>query len=422
MKNKVYVISIILILIMGLFFSLHLVNKQNPIKPDIVEINNIEKYVEAQWGNTKFVMPNTKLKFKVIDLCGNIKYNNFISDNLSYDAQIFNSIKNGDIIIDVKKNNQIVGKLIIINNFKAFDLMKKNLRIIVSIVYVFLACLCIIYLIYLNVYIKKPFKRLSNFAGRIAEGNLDIPLEMDKHNVFGSFTESFDIMREQLKISRHNEYLANRSKKELIASLSHDIKTPIASIKAICEIMDLKLSKKEEVNKIHSIYQKADQIEKLVNDMFQSTLDELQELKVEPDIYPSSIINEIINNNNFYEKIEMVNSCPECLIYIDRLRIEQVIDNIINNSYKYADTIIQISYSLDETHLTVFFKDYGKGVNEEELPLIFNKFYRGSNSKEVIGSGLGLFLSSYFMEYMQGDIECYNVSNGFVAKINIKLA
>lgn len=229
-------------------------------------------------------------------------------------------------------------------------------------------------------------------------------------------------MRDQLKISKQNEYLANRSKKELIASLSHDIKTPIASIKAICEVMEIKFSNKEEMAKIQIIFLKADQIEKLVNDMFQSTLDELKELKVQPDIYSSSIVNELISNNNFYEKIEMVNCCPECLIFVDKLRIGQVIDNIINNSYKYANTIIQISYELNETHLTVFFKDFGKGVNEEELPLIFNKFYRGTNAKEITGSGLGLFLSGYFMEHMQGDIECYNISEGFVVKINIKIA
>ena len=83
----------------------------------------------------------------------------------------------------------------------------------------------------------KPFKKLQSFAVNVARGNLDIPLKMDKNNPFGAFTESFDIMREELAAARQSEYAANRSKKELVASLSHDIKTPVASIKAVSELM-----------------------------------------------------------------------------------------------------------------------------------------------------------------------------------------
>ena len=77
---------------------------------------------------------------------------------------------------------------------------------------------------------------MKDFAERIADGNLDIPLKMDRQNLFGAFTESFDIMRTELKKSRIAEANANESKKELVAKLSHDIKTPIASIKAASEV------------------------------------------------------------------------------------------------------------------------------------------------------------------------------------------
>lgn len=422
MKSKLNVILIFIILTTGLIFSLVYINKQQLNNIDVVEVNNIAKTVEEQWDNNQLILPETKLKFKVIDLKGNIKYSNFNASYNNYDTQIINSIKDQDTIVDITNNNQLVGKVIILNDINSLEKMKRHLTLAVIIIFTLLLSLCIVYLIYLKVYIYKPFKKLEKFAGKIAEGNLDIPLKMDKGNVFGAFTESFDIMREQLKISRENEYLANRSKKELIASLSHDIKTPIASIKALCEIMELKLTNKADVDKIHTIFQKSDQIEKLINDMFHSTLEELQELKVKPELYSSAIINEHIKNNNFYEKIKIMNSCPECLIIVDKLRIQQVIDNIINNSYKYANTDIEISYELKQSHLSVSFKDFGKGVSEEELPLIFNKFYRGTNTSGVTGSGLGLFLSKYFMEHMQGDVECYNVTDGFVVKIYIKLA
>lgn len=412
----------ILILSIGLILSLFYINKQKLNNIDIVEINNIAKSVEEQWGNDQLILPETKLKFKVIDLSGNIKYSNFHNTYNDYDTEIINSIKNQDTVVDVIKNSQLVGKVIIINDIKALEVMKRRLTITVIIIFVLLLGSCLVYLFYLKEHLYKPFKKLEIFAGKIAEGNLDVPLEMDRQNAFGAFTESFDIMREQLKISKQNEYLANRSKKELIASLSHDIKTPVASIKAICEILELKLSNKAEIDKINMIFQKSEQIEQLVSDMFHSTLEELKELKVYPEIYPSSITYEIIKNNNFYEKIKIMNSCPECLILVDKLRIEQVIDNILNNSYKYANTNIEITHELSKTHLIVAFKDFGKGVSEQELPLIFNKFYRGKNTSGIIGSGLGLFLSQYFMKHMQGEVECYNVTDGFEVKIYIKLA
>ena len=71
-----------------------------------------------------------------------------------------------------------------------------------------------------------PFRKLRRFARDVAAGNLDIPLEMDSYGSFGAFTESFGLMREELKKARENERAADQSKKELVASLSHDINTP----------------------------------------------------------------------------------------------------------------------------------------------------------------------------------------------------
>lgn len=73
-------------------------------------------------------------------------------------------------------------------------------------------------------------------------------------------------------------------------------------------------------------------------------------------------------------------------------------------------------------YLEIEFKDYGHGIDSEEIPLVFNKFYRGKNSKNKNGSGLGLYIAKSFMENMDGDIKCFNVEDGFVMKIILKLA
>lgn len=114
----------------------------------------------------------------------------------------------------------------------------------------------------------------------MAAGNLDVPLEMDKQNIFGPFTESFDLMRSELKRSKKNEYLANQSKKELVASLSHDIKTPVASIQAITELMLVQQTDEAVRKSLTTINDKAKQITALVTDLFHASLEELQKLKV----------------------------------------------------------------------------------------------------------------------------------------------
>lgn len=124
-------------------------------------------------------------------------------------------------------------------------------------------------------------------AERIAAGELDTPLEMDKDNIFGAFSESFDIMREELKAEREREQEAVRSRKEMIASLSHDIKTPVASIKAMADVMELTADTPDERSTLHAINEKADCIDRLVSNLFHATLEELNRLPVSAE--PQSI-------------------------------------------------------------------------------------------------------------------------------------
>lgn len=113
------------------------------------------------------------------------------------------------------------------------------------------------------------------------------------------------------------------------------------------------------------------------------------------------------------------NRMPECLLYFDKLRLKQVIDNIINNAYKYAKTAVYVSFLEEEDGVQIRIKDKGSGVVEDELSLVTEKFYRGSNTKGKSGSGLGLYLAKNFMEGMEGGMECYN-QEGFVVNLFLK--
>ena len=274
-----------------------------------------------------------------------------------------------------------------------------------GILLIFIACM---YGKYIEKNIITPFNNMKNFAGRIAEGKLDEVLVMDKNNMFGTFTESFDIMREELDASRKREVALQRRERELVASLSHDLKTPITGIKVTTELLKAKLEagKTEGMEeKLDNIYKKTEQIDVLVSDLFSSTLEDLGEFKVSCTDEKASVLGEIIAKYDDKSKV-VATDIPDVLIRIDTKRMSQVIGNIISNSYKYAGTKIDVSYRIEEEFLEMTIKDYGPGVPEEELSLIANKFYRGkqwADSKQE-GSGLGLYIAKMLMEKMDGEL------------------
>ena len=170
-------------------------------------------------------------------------------------------------------------------------------------------------------------------------------------------------------------------------------------------------------------------INELVGSVFRATLDDMQEIKIEPKENESVTIESYFEGLKEYGNIIMDNHIPECLVYMDKLRMEQVIDNIVGNSYKYAGTDIHVSF--DETEMVlpgngnkasfikITIRDAGPGVSEDDLPLLTEKFHRGSNAADKQGYGLGLYLANHYMEKQGGGMEYYN-DNGFVVELLVK--
>lgn len=336
-----------------------------------------------------------------------------------YAGSIVTVLQDGNVQMDYMKGDLLLGKIVFSGQKDKFlqSGMQLQRRMIFMCAGLLLAGYILIGILYYS-YIR-PFRTLQQFAADVAKGNMEVPLKIQKGNYFGAFTESFDLMREELKKAREKEYQANISKKELVAALSHDMKTPVAAIKATCEVLKLKLLKSDLLGKVEIIEQKSDMIEQLINNMFHATLEELENLAVEPAEQPSGLIVTMLEELQYYENIKIKNNIPECLIYMDKLRLKQVIDNIVNNSYKYAGTRIDVLFREESTGILVEFRDYGSGVAEEELPFVTEKYYRGSNGKEKSGAGLGLFLAKYFMEHMGGALECYS-DGGFVVNLFLR--
>ena len=340
-----------------------------------------------------------------------------------YEAENNMFIREGYSVFDYVNDGVISGKIAFAAREEEYLSRENNeKKILVSILFAALLLgLGILFLVWY--FFVRPFNDLKVFAEHVSKGNLDLPLKMRKHNYFGAFTESFDRMREELKKASEREIEASRSKKELVAELSHDIKTPVATIQATCEVMEVKYKDKDPdiLEKVEVIKAKASSVDRLIDNMFKATLDELEELKVEQTEESSKVLADIISELRFYGTVETKNEVPECLVYADRLRLEQVIDNIAGNSFKYAGTPLEIEFSDDAENLHVLFMDRGPGVPEEEISLLTSKFYRGSLAAGKDGSGLGLYLAAVFMERMGGGLEVRNRDGGgFVVEIVLK--
>lgn len=397
----------------------------NEIPVHTIEINRLLVSLEEDWDSVssykdKPIESDSSFDYSVIDTNGNVIL--YTRDDIA--KSISSATSDYDIIRNIEVDGKVSGYLIV-HNPKAELEKQTNMKIALFVMSLVLltVIVSVLYYIYLKRRVLDPFKKLKGFAVRVAGGNLDTPLEMDKGNVFGPFTESFDIMREELKASREREEKAVKSRKELVAQLSHDIKTPVSSIKAMTDVMSLTASEEDKVT-ISAINAKADQIDSLISNLFHATLEELEQLEVKPEDINSTDIVQMIKDADYQNKIEKLD-IKDAVVFADRLRLNQVLNNIIFNSYKYADTMINVTSRFENAgskYLFIEIADKGPGVPEEELEMITQKFKRGSNAGNKDGSGLGLYISDYLMNKMEGSLTVRNTGEGFAVEIGIKIS
>ncbi len=285
-------------------------------------------------------------------------------------------------------------------------------------------------LVYVYLRILKPFEELKEFASDISRGNLDTKLKMDKGNYFGDFTWAFDNMRKEIAKSRNAEKTAVENNKTVIATLSHDIKTPVASIRAYAEAFEANMDSTPEKRQkyLGILMQKCDEVTTLTNDLFIHSISEMDRLEIiKEKLELVSFMQKDVRELFADEEVEI--NIPEPLvgkdaneIYIsaDRKRLLQIMENLKNNADKYAKTKICITLETESDEennsmprqVVIHFRDFGQGIPEEEIPFITGKFYRGKNAGNENGSGLGLYIVKELTEKMNGTLRLFNKNPG----------
>lgn len=291
-------------------------------------------------------------------------------------------------------------------------------------IYILFLLFGVMVLSYVYIKIVRPFERLENYVGEIAKGNFEVNLPYERTNYFGEFTWAFDHMRREIIKARACEKEAIDNNKTVIATLSHDIKTPIASIRAYTEGLEANLDTTPDKrrNYLNVIINKCDEVTKLTNDLFLHSLADLEKLKVTLKSVKMEEILEAIVHDLLGEENDIIleKPLPEGSVLLDSKRWEQVIENLVNNARKYAaGSKIVIGAYIVEKEYRVVVQDFGEGPCAEDIPFLFEKFYRGRNIKGKSGSGLGLYIVKYIMEQMGGEVSLKHSEEGMAVELRL---
>ncbi|MDR3332846.1 MAG: HAMP domain-containing histidine kinase [Synergistaceae bacterium] len=273
--------------------------------------------------------------------------------------------------------------------------------------------------------ILRAMDTLTGGVLQLRDGNLGFRINYRENDEFKPICEDFNKMASRLLESESARQQDEQSRKELIAGISHDLRTPLTSIKAYVEGIERGVASTPEAQKryIDTIKNKADDLERIIESLFLfSKLDtgEFPYRMERTEIY--SVVREIIDEAseeyaNRGLEISLRRDCRDIFVNIDAAQMRNVLINVFENSVKYGRTNgghLNVTLSEDGENAVIALSDDGPGVPADALDKLFDVFFRidGSRSNPGHGSGLGLAISAKVVKAFGGSITAANAAEG----------
>lgn len=297
-------------------------------------------------------------------------------------------------------------------------------------------CYAISFIVFVEIFFKlidftiEYIRKLRRSIQQVTSGNYGVQCEVEYDDELGSLAANINVLSKTLLAKeRESEKLkekeraaldiernAERQKNELITNVAHDLRTPLTTIVGYLELIkdDSALSK-EDVHKYSGIaYEKSIRLQEMMDDLFEFTKLDNADIKLNKSmINLSGLIMQM--TDEFYPSFKDCNitpivDLPEENIYVqgDGQLLARVFDNLISNALKYGyhNTDLKIEVSGDEKYATVKVINHGDTIAPEDIPLLFNKFYRTDSSRnsKTGGTGLGLAITKNIVDLHHGDI------------------
>ena len=255
---------------------------------------------------------------------------------------------------------------------------------------------------FISKHISNPIVRINNCAKRLAKGEYNVNFDSSTIYELQELSETLNYTRDELNKTEE-------LRRDLMANVSHDLKTPLTMVKAYAEMSrDLhQNNKKKQKENMNIIIEEVDRLTVLVNDILtlskmQSDIDKLNYTKFDL----TKLINDILNRYSVLketEKYKFIYENKEKIeIEADQKKLEQVIYNLINNAINYTgkDNKIIIKTIEKNNVVRIEITDTGKGIEEKDIPYIWNKYYKNEkkHKRNLVGTGLGLNIVKTILE------------------------
>ncbi len=271
--------------------------------------------------------------------------------------------------------------------------------------------------------IETPLDILTNGVHEIRDGNLDYRIEYNGRDEFKPVCEDFNEMARRLQDSIERIQRQETSRKELIAGISHDIRSPLTSIKAYVEGLMDGVAKTPQVQQkyLETIKTKTEELNHIVSQLFLFSKMELGDYPDRPCVLrlDETVLKTVSTLKDEYSQkgLAIETDMEPVSVYADPLQIERITTNILENSLKYKvkeHGKVKISLHRSEKGVCLSFADDGPGVPPESLPHLFEVFYRGDPAREHPdqGSGLGLAIVASAVQRMGGTAEAAKSDEG----------
>ncbi|HZH60992.1 MAG TPA: HAMP domain-containing sensor histidine kinase [Metabacillus sp.] len=239
-------------------------------------------------------------------------------------------------------------------------------------------------------------------------------IQYEEKGIYSKVFASLNKLAENLKLSVKEREKTEKLREVWIANISHDLKTPLSSIKGYSEILsesDYNISKEEITNYSNIILEKANYMEDMIeelrlNEKLKHNALTLNKTKKNFTKFLREIVIEILNHPNYSGRVIHFNTQNEIIEYsFDKNLMKRCIENLIYNALIHNNTKAKVIVNLyKKEKIVIEIKDNGKGISDEDLENLFNRYYRGTNTSEHKGSGLGMSIAKEVIEAHNGNI------------------
>ncbi len=274
--------------------------------------------------------------------------------------------------------------------------------------------------LFLSARFSRAVERLNDGVGKVAHGDLETTVEVDRYDEIGELAANFNRMADKL-------LQGEKARQNLLADIAHELRTPVSIIQANLEMIMEGVYQADEA-KLKALHKETTLLTSLISSL--RTLSDLEvgmtEMENE-EIHLEGLVRESCDKMAAVFKdrnIAILQNLPgQSLVYADESRLVQVIGNILSNALKYgpSDSVLEVSSESCENggdgHIKITFSDQGEGVPSESLDKLFDRFYRvdRSRSRDSGGRGLGLAISRSIIEMSGGSMGAYNRESGGLA-------